>query len=89
MEFESVIAKLRHAFTALREGHGLLSSCNWVLRGLPHTIYLHRNKALMEAIVDVRTLLHTSSARPTQCRNLVAKWPNFIGIVDASSFGVG
>ena len=76
MEFESVIAKLRHAFTALREGHGLLSSCNWVLRGLPHTIYLYRNKALMEA-------------RPTQCRNLVAKWPNFIGIVDASSFGVG
>ena len=24
-EFESVVAKLRHAFTALREGHGLLS----------------------------------------------------------------
>jgi hypothetical protein len=27
-EFESVTAKLRHAFTALQEGRGLLSPCN-------------------------------------------------------------
>jgi hypothetical protein len=31
-EFKSVTAKLRHAFTALREGRGLLSPCNWVIR---------------------------------------------------------
>ncbi len=31
-EFESVTAKLRHAFTALREGRGLLSPCNWVIQ---------------------------------------------------------
>jgi hypothetical protein len=28
VDFESVTAKLRHAFTALREGRGLLSPCN-------------------------------------------------------------
>ena len=27
-EFESIVAKLRHAFTVLREGCGLLSPCN-------------------------------------------------------------
>jgi hypothetical protein len=31
-EFELVIAKLRHAFTALREGQGMLSPCNWIIR---------------------------------------------------------
>ncbi len=31
-EFESIIAKLRHTFTALREGRGLLSPCNWVIQ---------------------------------------------------------
>jgi hypothetical protein len=30
-EFKSVTAKLRHAFTALREGCMLLSPCNWVI----------------------------------------------------------
>ena len=31
-EFESIVAKLRHTFTALREGRGLLSPCNWVIQ---------------------------------------------------------
>ena len=30
-EFESVIAKLRHAFMALQEGCRLLSPCSWVM----------------------------------------------------------
>ena len=89
LEFESIITKLRHAFMALPEGQGLLSPCNWVLWGHPAVIYLHHNKALMEAIVDVCTHLHTSSARLTHCRTLVANWPDFISIVDASSYGVG
>ena len=89
VEFESVTAKLRHAFTALPEGRGLLSPCNWVLRGRPATIYLHRNKALLEAIHDVHFLLRQSTTKPTRCRSLVAKWPDYVGIVDASSHGVG
>ena len=31
-EFESVIAKVRHAFTALPDGRGLLSPCNRLLQ---------------------------------------------------------
>jgi hypothetical protein len=57
LEFESITAKLRHAFMALPEGKGLLSPCNWVLSGRPSTIFLHRNKALLEAITDIFFLL--------------------------------
>ena len=32
VEFELVVAKLRRAFTALREGRRLLSPCNWVIQ---------------------------------------------------------
>jgi hypothetical protein len=32
VEFKSVTSKLRHTFTALREGRGLLSPCNWVIQ---------------------------------------------------------
>jgi hypothetical protein len=31
-EFETVTAKLQHAFMALCEGQGLLSPCNWVIQ---------------------------------------------------------
>ena len=88
-EFESVVAKLRHAFTALREGRGLLSPCNWVIQKRPQVVYLHRDGTLMEAITDIRTILRASTANPTYCKDLVADWPDYIGIVDASSHGIG
>ncbi len=43
MEFESIIAKLRHAFTCIPAGVGLLSPCNRILQVKPRTVYLHRN----------------------------------------------
>ena len=52
-EFESVTAKLRHAFTALPEARGLLSPCNWILRGRPPVVFPHRNGPLLEAITDI------------------------------------
>jgi len=88
-EFESITAKLRHAFIALREGRGLLSPCNWIIRRRPDVVYLHRNGPLLEAIRDIRTILRASVKNPTQCKDLVAEWPDYIGIVDASSHGVG
>ena len=88
-EFESVTAKLRHAFTALPAGKGLLSPCNWVLRKRPPIVFLHQNKGLYEAIEDARTLLRESTSRPTHCKELVTGWPDFIGVKDASGFGVG
>ena len=53
---------------------------------------MHKDGTLLEAISDVRTILQASTARPTQCKDLVAlvaNWPDFIGIVDASSHGLG
>jgi hypothetical protein len=88
-EFESVIAKVRHAFTALPEGPGLLSPCNWVLQKRPPQVYLHQNQGLREAIQDIFTLLRESTLEPTRCNELVSGWPDFIGVKDASSHGVG
>ena len=50
---------------------------------------MHKYNTLLEAISDVRTILQASTACPTQCKDLVANWPDFIGIVDASSHGMG
>lgn len=88
-EFESVTAKVRHAFTAIPAGKGLLSPCNWVLRLRPEIVYLHRNKGLLQAIQDSHTLLRESTLTPTRCRELVAGWPDYIGVKDASGQGVG
>ena len=88
-EFESVTAKLRHAFTAILAGKGLLSPCNWVLRTRPEVVYLHSNKGLLQAITEARTLLRESTGAPTRCRELVAGWPDYIGVQDASGQGVG
>ena len=88
-EFESVTAKLRHAFTAIPAGKGLLSPCNWVLRTRPEVVYFHSNKGLLQAISDARTLLRESTMKPTRCKELVAGWPDFIGVQDASGQGVG
>jgi hypothetical protein len=40
-EFESVIAKIRHAFTAIPAGRGLLTPCNKMLQMKPPVVYLH------------------------------------------------
>jgi hypothetical protein len=34
-------------------------------------------------------MLINSVSSPTQCKDLVASWPNYIKIMDASSHGVG
>jgi hypothetical protein len=88
-EFESVIAKVRHAFTALPGGRGLLSPCNRLLQKRPPVDYFHRNDSLHAAISNCRTILRESMSRPTRCRELVAGWPDIIGVVDVSSHGVG
>ena len=88
-EFESVIAKVRHAFTTLPGGQGLLSPCNRLLQKRPPVVYFHRNESLHAAISNCRTILRESTSRLTRCWELVAGWPNFIGVVDTSSHGVG
>ena len=88
-EFESVTAKIRHAFTAIPAGKGLMSPCNWVLRLRPEVVYLHRNIGLLQAIAGAQTLVRESTVAPTRCKELVAGWPDYIGVQDASGQGVG
>ncbi len=88
-EFESVVAKLRYAFVALLGGRGLLSPTNRLLKLRPPVMFLHRNEPLQLALSNCRTILRESTSRPTRCCKLVAGWPNFVRVVDASSQGVG
>jgi len=84
-----VVAKIRHAFTAIAVEWGLLIPCNKILQSKPPLVYLERNPVLQAAIMGCRTLLRESSDSPTHCRELVGGWPDYIGICDASSHGVG
>jgi hypothetical protein len=88
-QFETIVAKLRHAFTAIPAGVGLLSPCNRILAQKPQIVWLSSHKQLLAAIRGCRTLLRESTKDPTRCRELVSGWPDFVGIVDASSHGVG
>jgi hypothetical protein len=85
----AVVAKIRHAFTAIPAGRGLLSPCSKMLQKKPPVVYLHRNPVLLAALSGCRTLLRESSDSPTRCRELVGGWPDYIGVCNASSHGVG
>ena len=52
-------------------------------------VYFHRNAQLLLAITNCWTILRESTTPPTQCCKLVVGWPNFVGVVDTSSHGVG
>jgi hypothetical protein len=55
----------------------------------PDVVYFHCNPPLFSAIKDMRTILQESTTRPTRCKELIAGWPDYVGVVDASSFGAG
>jgi hypothetical protein len=88
-EFETVVTKICHVFTAILAGWGLLAPCNKILQKKPPLVYLQRNPVLLAAIMGCGTLLRESSDSPTQCRELVGGWPDYIGVCDALSHGVG
>jgi len=88
-EFQSTLSKLQHAFITIPAGRGLLSPFYSILRLKPSVVFLHRNKALLSAIIDCRTFLWESVSSPTRCRNLVNGWPDYVGITDASGHGLG
>jgi hypothetical protein len=88
-EFKSIMAKLCHAFTCIPAGVGLLLPCNWILKlQLPY-VYFHRNLKALNSIEGCRTLLWESTREPTWCCELTCGWPDFIGIVSASSHSIG
>ncbi len=64
-EFESVVAKIRHAFMAIPTGRGLLTPCYKILQTKPPLVYLQCNLMLQAAIMGCWTLLPESSDSPT------------------------
>ena len=63
--------------------------CNHVLQAKPPMVYLHRNKHVPQALKGCRMLVCESTHKPVHCRELTIRWPNYIGIVNASSHGMG
>jgi hypothetical protein len=88
-EFRSTLYKIRHAFTAIPAGHGLMSPFYRVLSKAPKVVFLQRNHTLYTALEDCRRFLQESVSKPTKCSNLVHGWPDYIGVTDASKEGVG
>jgi hypothetical protein len=88
-EFESVIQKVRHAFTSIPEGRGLMTPCNAIIRKQPETVFLGRNEKLGMAVKDMTTLLREATKNPTKCKELVMGHPDYVGVKDASIHGVG
>jgi hypothetical protein len=56
-QFETIVAKLRHAFTAILAGVGLLSPFNRILAQKPNIVWLSWHKHLLANIRGCRTLL--------------------------------
>ncbi|KAL7467704.1 hypothetical protein ACHAXS_007940 [Conticribra weissflogii] len=88
-DFEVVIAKIRHAFTVIPGGRGLLTPCNCILSKRPPMVYLHRNRPLRRAIRDMHVLLQEAVAMPIKCRQLIPGTPHFLAFCDASGAGFG
>jgi hypothetical protein len=89
LEFQSNLAKLQPAFLTIPAGRGLLSPFYTVIAAAPWFVFIHRNSSLKHAITDCRTFLKESIGKPTLCKNLVAAWPDYVGITDASAHGAG
>ncbi len=87
-EFESTIAKIRHAFMCIPAGVGLLSPCNRLLAKRPSCAYLHKNYNILTLLEGCHTLLRESTVEPTKCCKLICGWPDYVGIVDASGHGI-
>ncbi len=66
-----------------------MSQFNCILATKLKVVWLSWNKQVFAALKGCRTLLRESTNDPSRCRELVAGWPDFIGIVDASSYWVG
>ncbi len=88
-EFRTTLSKLQHAFLTVPAGKGLLSAFYVILAKEPRVVHLHSNHNLRNAVKDCRTFLRETIASPTRCKNLVAGWPDYVGITDASGHGLG
>jgi hypothetical protein len=66
----------------------MFTPVNWALRGHSSTISLSASGEVRAALLDLRQLVTTLTARPTHVKEILpAHDPDYIGYCDASFFG--
>ena len=67
----------------------LFTEVNKVIKAEPRTVFIQRNKPLLTAVTNFRTLLQEAHKSPTKRRQLVVGHPDYVGIMDAAKEGTG
>ena len=92
-QFESFLGKCQHACFAIPGGKALLAPLYRALhsanRGNQCFIHIHRGSAQAEALEDLRTMFKIIASRPTHCKQLHPRSPDYIGYCDACNYGAG
>jgi hypothetical protein len=87
--FCKVVYQLRHAAICVPAGWGLLLESSKMANHECRYIYLKEGTPLYQELDGWLTLLREATVAPTKCTELVTAHPDLIGIVDASTEGVG
>jgi hypothetical protein len=86
---EKIVGKLIHACTILPTSKALLTPLYRSMAARPSIIGLGKDSEVRAALMDLRAMIQSIATRPTHVYELVERRPSFIGMVDASSTGVG
>ena len=88
-EFQPVTSKIRHSFISIPQKNRLFSPVNRILALEPELVFLHQNPKILIAIKDMKKLLRESNLSPTNFKELISDWPDYIGVKYASGHGIG
>ena len=88
-EFRKTACKVQNATIAVPAARALFTEVNKVIKAEPRTVFIQRNKPLLTAVKNFRTLLQEAHKSPTKCRQLVVGHPDYVGIMDAAKEGTG
>ena len=83
------MGKLIHACTILPTSKALLNPLYRAMARRPTIIGLGRQSEIRAALLDLKTMIKSIADRPTHVFELVERPPQSMGMVDASSTGVG
>ena len=88
-KLQTLVGKLRHAAIILPAAKGFFTPLNDAMHGSPKTIGLGTYSEVRQLLLDLISLLHLLSSRPTHVRELVPDMPKYAGYHDAAAEGAG
>ena len=90
-DFRRVISQCRHAAICVPSGRGFFSLSETLAAKDDgrQWMYIRFGSVLYKEVEGLRWVLTEATAAPTKCTELVTGWPDYIGIVDASTEAVG